>query len=137
MDWTQIITAFLASGALVSVFLIVEKKSGAAIDNALKLCEASMKRTETLTEKYHELANEYQENSRATQERLDAKETELLNQFKINSSLHHKMDDAHTRCAILEVTHCELALSCPNKRPPLKDTAAKYLQETAAHGIDK
>lgn len=138
MDWTAIICAIIGAGGFSAAFLIVEKKSGAAIDNALKICQDAINRAEALTDKYKALADEYQENEAKTQARLEAKEVELMNQIKINSSLHHKMDDAHTRCAVLELTHCELALTCPNKRPPLTDTAKRYLEQTApAHGNDK
>lgn len=138
MDWTQIIVAFIAAGGLTAVCLLVEKKSGASIDNALKLCQDSMSRTELLADKYLQLANEYQEQAEKAQERADAKEAELLNQTKINSSLHHKLDDAHTRCAVLELTHCERALTCSNKLPPITATAKKYLDQTErANGNDK
>lgn len=138
MDWTAIICAFIAAGGLTAICMLVEKKSGASIDNALKLCQESMARTEVLADKYLQLANEYQEQAERANQRADAKEVELMNQIKINSSLHHKMDDAHTRCAVLELTHCELALTCPNKRPPLTNTAKRYLEQTEPkNGNDK
>lgn len=138
MDWTQIIVALIASGGLTTFFLLSEKKSGESIENALKLCREAMARTEVLSDKYLQLANEYQDQAMKANARADAKETELMNQIKINSSLHHKMDDAHTRCAVLELTHCELALTCPNKRPPITTTATKYLEQTERNnGNDK
>lgn len=138
MDWTSIICAIIAAGGFSAAFLIVEKKSAAAIDNALKLCRESMGRTEVLADKYLQLANEYQDQAAKANQRADAKEQELMNQIKINSSLHHKMDDAHTRCAVLELTHCETALTCPNKRPPISTTANRYLEQTdKTNGNDK
>lgn len=130
MDWTQIIVAFIAAGGLSAICLISERKSSASIDNALKLSSESLQRTELLAEKYMALANEYQEQAEKATQRAEQKEMELMNQIKINSSLHHKMDNAHTRCAVLELTHCDLALTCPNKKPPLAATARQYLNET-------
>lgn len=57
MDWTSIVCAFIAAGGLTAICLLVEKKSGASIDNALKLCQESMQRTEVLADKYLQLAN--------------------------------------------------------------------------------
>ena len=138
MDWTAIICAFIAAGGLTAICLLVEKKSGASIDNALKLCQESMARTEVLADKYMQLANEYQEQAERANQRADAKEVELMNQIKINSSLHHKMDDAHTRYPALQLTHGERALTCPKKQPPLTNAAKRYLEQTEPkNGNDK
>ena len=78
MDWTTIVCAFIAAGGLTAICLLVEKKSGASIDNALKLCQESMARTEVLADKYLQLANEYQDQAERASQRADAKEVELI-----------------------------------------------------------
>lgn len=121
MDWTQIITVLIGTGGLVSLLLglvtLVEKKSAAMLENAKALAES-----------YQQLANEYQERESKTQELLREKEAELLNQIKMNSSLRHNLDDAHTECAVAKLMYCKKA-KCIDRDPPFGSDAGKVLAD--------
>lgn len=121
MDWTSIILAFIGTGGLVSLLLglvtLVEKKSAAMLENAKALAES-----------YQQLANEYQEREAKTQEMLREKEQEVLNQIKMNSSLRHNLDDAHTECAVAKLMYCKKA-KCVDRDPPFGSDAGKVVVE--------
>lgn len=121
MDWTSIILALIGTGGLVSLLLglvtLVEKKSAAMLENAKALAES-----------YQQLANEYQERESKTQELLREKEAELLNQIKMNSSLRHNLDDAHTECAVAKLMYCKKA-KCIDRDPPFGSDAGKVLAD--------
>lgn len=121
MDWTSIFLALIGTGGLVSLLLglvtLVEKKSAAMLENAKALAES-----------YQQLANEYQERESKTQELLREKEAELLNQIKMNSSLRHNLDDAHTECAVAKLMYCKKA-KCIERDPPFGSDAGKVLAD--------
>lgn len=121
MDWTSIILALIGTGGLVSLLLglvtLVEKKSAAMLENAKALAES-----------YQQLANEYQERESKTQDLLREKEAELLNQIKMNSSLRHNLDDAHTECAVAKLMYCKKA-KCIERDPPFGSDAGKVVAD--------
>lgn len=122
MDWTQIITVFIGTGGiagvLIAIVTLVERKSALMLENAQKLAES-----------YKHLADEYQERENATQALLREKEMELLNQIKMNSSLRHNLDDAHTECAVARLMYCKKA-KCVDRDPPFGTHAEEVVKET-------
>jgi len=128
MDWTQIIVALISSGALVGVFTLVERKSALMLQNASALAES-----------YKKLADEYEEREARTQELLQKKEEELFNQIKMNSSLRHSLDDAHTEVAVAKLMYCRDS-KCPHRDPPFgthADTIVSKTKECARKVYDK
>lgn len=117
MDWTSVIIAIIGAGGLTSVFLIVEKKSAAVLENAQKLIDM-----------YKQLADEYRSGEERAREQMGAKEEELLNQIKMNSSLRHNLDDAHTECAVAKLMYCKKA-KCVDRDPPFGSDAGSVVEE--------
>lgn len=115
MDWTQIITTLLTllipTGGLVAIFTMAEKKSAMMLDNAKALADS-----------YKALAEEYQEREAKTQQMLEAKEEALMTQIKMNSSLRHSLDDAHTETAVAKLMYCKKA-KCVDRDPPFGSNA--------------
>lgn len=130
IDWGAIIitliTALVPSGGILAIATIAEKKSGMMLDNANKLAEG-----------YKALANEYQERESNTQEMLDKKEEELLSQIKLNSSLRHQLDDAHTESAVAKMVYCRKFATCLEKDPPFAKEAEEILNRMEHPGMIK
>ena len=112
-----LLVALIEGGAFVAIFTLSEKKSAMAIDNAKSLADS-----------YKNLADEYESREAFTQDRCVSLEAKVDEQVRIISSLQHRLDDVHTKNAVLEVTHCECALTCPNKKPPLENAVKKFMQ---------
>jgi hypothetical protein len=106
IDWTQVIVAFIGIGGLTAIVTLVERKSAAMLDNAKKLADS-----------YKELAEEYQKREERTQQLLEDKEASLMSQIKMNSSLRHDLDDAHTETAVAKLMYCKNS-KCVNRDPP-------------------
>jgi len=117
MDWTSIIEAIIAVGGFTGFFLIVEKKSAARLENAQKLIEM-----------YAALAEERRQGEERAREQCMAKEEELMNQIKMNSSLRHNLDDAHTECAVARLMYCKKA-KCVDRDPPFGSDAGNVVTE--------
>lgn len=106
MDWTNIVIAIIGAGGFTTIFLIVEKKSAAVLENAQKLIDM-----------YKSLAEEYQAREAKTQQISEAKEEALMLQVKMNSSLRHALDDSHTETAVAKIMFCKNT-KCINRDPP-------------------
>lgn len=121
MDWTSIILTLIGTGGIVSLLLgivtLVERKSAAMLENA-----------KTLAESYQHLAEEYQAREAATQALLRDKELEIVNQIRMNSSLRHNLDDAHTECAVAKLMYCKKT-KCVDRDPPFGSDAGKVVTE--------
>ena len=110
MDWTTIISALMAAliptGGLLAIVTIKERKTALQIDNQKSIAES-----------YRQLADEYREREAKTQELMASKEAEVLEQVKLNSSLRHKLDDAHTETAVCRIMYCRNS-KCIQRDPP-------------------
>lgn len=122
MDWTQITTTLIETGGLATILIVLvtltEKKGAAMLENAKALAQS-----------YKELADEYQKREAATNSLLADKERELLNQIKMNSSLRHSLDDAHTECAVSRLMYCKKA-KCIDRDPPFGSNADIVVKES-------
>lgn len=132
MDWSSIITALIAAlvptGGLLAIVTMTEKKSALMLQNAKDLADS-----------YKALADEYQEREAKTQELLTAKETELMNQIRMNSSLRHSLDDAHTETAVAKIMYCKNS-KCVDRDPPFgcnADIIVKALKKNNPRGNGK
>lgn len=134
MDWTQIIISFITSGAFLGIFLIAEKKTASILDSVDKRSQSAVESAERLCARYSSLADEYQQQWTLTRQQLSDRETEMMNQIKMNSSLRHELDDAHTLQAVSEMRRCDV-LKCVNREPPFgmnADIITKSLREKKA-----
>jgi hypothetical protein len=121
MDWTNIITTLLTllipTGGLVAIVTMTEKKSAMMLENAKELAAS-----------YKALAEEYQERENKTQQLLVQKEDELMTQIKMNSSLRHALDDAHTETAVARLMYCKKA-KCVDRDPPFGSNADNVVEQ--------
>lgn len=110
MDWTPIITTLIAAlvptGGFLGLFTIREKKTEMMLTNASKLIEGWM-----------QLANERQQTIKEKENKLEDKDEKIDEQYRINSSLRHKLDDANTKAAVAEVMICD-KMACGDRNPP-------------------
>ena len=116
MDWTNIVIAIIGAGGFTTIFLIVEKKSAAVLENAQKLIDM-----------YKSLAEEYKAREAKTQQMSEAKEEALMTQIKMNSSLRHALDDAHTETAVARLMYCKKA-KCVDRDPPFGSNADNVVE---------
>lgn len=116
MDWTNIVIAIIGAGGFTTIFLIVEKKSAAVLENAQKLIDM-----------YKSLAEEYKAREAKTQQTSEAKEEALMLQIKMNSSLRHALDDAHTETAVARLMYCKKA-KCVDRDPPFGSNADNVVE---------
>lgn len=107
MDWTQVVINFITSGAFLALFTIRERKTEMMLNNSAKLNDGWM-----------QLANERQEMLKEKDKKLDEKDEKIDEQYRISSSLRHKLDDANTRAAVAELMMCD-KLGCGDRNPPL------------------
>ena len=112
-----LLIALIGGGTFVTIFTLSEKKSAMVIENARALAKS-----------YQNLADEYETREASTQARCNILESKVDEQVRIISNLQHRLDDVHTKNAVQEVTHCECALTCPNKKPPLENSVKKFMQ---------
>ena len=127
MDWTRIIEALIASGVFTTIFFLVEKKSAMIIQNAKDLADS-----------YKALAEEYQAREAKTQGLLVDKEDALMTQVKMNSSLRHALDDAHTETAVAKIMFCKNT-KCVNRDPPFgcnSDLIVEKLKENTRRSYE-
>ena len=110
MDWTAIITTLIATliptGGFLGLFTIRERKTELMLNNA-----------STLNDGWTMLANERQEMVKERDAKIAEKDIKIDELYRMNSSLRHRLDDAHTRAAVAEVMRCDIS-SCPERRPP-------------------
>lgn len=120
MDWTAIITSTIETGGLAAILIVLvtltEKKGAAMLENAKALANS-----------YKELADEYKQREAQTQAMLRDKEQALLDSNKMNSSLRHSLDDAHTQCAVANLLRCNKT-KCTDREPPLGATADNVVE---------
>lgn len=110
MDFTSIIIAIigaLAGGGLVSLLTIHETRKGLKIDNKGKEQDQFIK-----------LVDELQDQNEKLNDRLEQKDSRILELEDANAFLHTKLDEVSTDRAICKILRCD-TISCPNRVPPL------------------
>lgn len=127
MEWSQIIitliTVLVPAGGITGIFLVKEKKKEAKLDNIGKI----INEYQELIENLKKTIEESREREAKCQEKLDAKEDQLMIQFKLNSAMRRSMDDLHTELAVLDLMKCTKYATCPNKQPPIGSDVNKTL----------
>lgn len=117
IDWTTILIAIVGSisiGELVSLFTAREQKKGMQIDNKQKEDE----RWEHLVDQLQDQVEKLQNQIASLNERVDAKDTRIIELEDNNASLRSKLDEVGTDRAICKILRCD-TISCPNRVPPL------------------
>lgn len=110
MEFTSIIIAIigaLAGGGLVSLLTIHETRKGLKIDNKGKEQDQFIK-----------LVDELQDQNEKLNDRLEQKDSRILELEDANAFLHTKLDEVSTDRAICKILRCD-TISCPNRVPPL------------------
>lgn len=117
MDWTQIITALISSGALVGIFLVTEKKSAAALDNMDKRCSSAIDSAQKLGDGYQEIAKSWEHRTEQLKVELDKKNAKIDELLKSMSEMSRELDRAHTGEARAKMMICD-KIYCNKRRPP-------------------
>ena len=128
MDWgsvAQLITTFLFGGGILTFVTLKDKKTEAILGNMQKVIDEQremMKHKKDmyeaiLTQKDEEIADLRKSIDR-NEEKIEKKDEKIDEQYRINSSLRHKLDDANTAKAVAEVMLCD-KVSCVERNPPL------------------
>lgn len=102
MEWTKIIETLIVSGGFVTLFLITEKKTAAALEN--------------MTVMFTTLQGLYNESLERNKEK-DRKIDDLFSQVSV---LHTEKDAATTRAAKAEMKRCD-RINCGKRLPPMGD----------------
>ena len=127
MDWSsivQLITTFLFGGGILTFVTLKDKKTEAILNNMQKVIDEQremMKHKKDMYEaildqKNEEIADLRKSVERA-EEKTEKKDDKIEEQFRINSSLRHKLDEANTARAVAEVLLCDKAY-CIERNPP-------------------
>ena len=112
---------------LLAIVTMTEKKSALMLQNAKDLADS-----------YKALAEEYQAREAKTQQMLVEKEGALMTQIKMNSSLRHALDDAHTETAVAKIMFCKNT-KCVNRDPPFgcnSDLIVEKLKENTRRSYE-
>lgn len=128
MDWNsivQLITTFLFGGGLITFVTLKDKKTEAILGNMQKVIDEQREMMKHKKEMYEAILAQKDEeikNLRKSidlyEDKLGKKDEKIDEQYRINSSLRHKLDDANTRVAVAELMMCD-KVSCGDRNPPL------------------
>lgn len=102
MDWTSVIIALIGGGGIVSLFLITERKTAAALRNMQSMYD-------TLKRQYDDLLT-----------RSDEKDKKIDSLYDKIGNLHVEKDAATTKAATSEMKRCDY-IFCTKRQPPLAD----------------
>lgn len=102
MDLTQIITDFIVTGGFVSLFLITERKTAAALKNMQMIFDTLKKQHDDLQVRYD-------------------RETDKVGKLYTEiDELHNKLDATNTEAAIGKLKRCD-RINCTHRVPPMTD----------------
>lgn len=128
MDWTgiiQLIITCLFGGGMVTLVTIKDKKTEAILANMQKVIDEQRGMMTHKKDMYESILAQKDEENAELRKRIDSYETKLERkdekideQYRINSSLRHKLDDANTRTAVAELLMCDI-VACGKRNPPL------------------
>lgn len=113
LDWTTIIVTLIGGGGLVSLFLIIEKKTSATIKNLQAQADASLTNMKT---QYEALQSLYDK----LQERFDVETDKVGKLYDEIDALHGKLDAANTEAATAKMKRCDY-IFCKKRQPPIAD----------------
>lgn len=106
MDWTNIIMTFIASGALVTIFMLGDKKTSAVLDNVGKSID-----------QWKLIVEEYKREKEAMQADIDRKDKKIDGLYNQIGILKDDKDKLSSKVAYLTVVKCT-EIGCIKRQPP-------------------
>lgn len=103
----ELVISAIAGGALTGIFTIHETRKSMKIDNKTKE-----------DERWHSFADELQEQITQLNERMDKKDSRIMELEDRNASLRQQLDEKNTSLAKATLLRCT-KLNCERRRPPL------------------
>lgn len=119
------IVTFLFGGGILTFVTLKDKKTEAILSNMQKVIDEQremMKHKKDMYEGIIQQKDDEIQNLRKSIElyesKLEKKDEKIDEQYRINSSLRHKLDDVNTRAAVAELMICD-KVGCGDRNPPL------------------
>lgn len=106
MDWTNIMTALITSGAFTAIYLIGDRKTSSVLDNVAKTIE-----------QWRGLLKEVKEEADALRAQVDAKDRQIDQLYKSIGALRDCGDKLSSRVAYLNAFRCK-KIQCIDREPP-------------------
>lgn len=106
MDWTNIMTALITSGAFTAIYLIGDRKTSSVLDNVAKTIE-----------QWRGLLKEVKEEADALRAQVDAKDRQIDQLYKSIGALRDRGDKLSSRVAYLNALRCK-KIQCIDREPP-------------------
>lgn len=113
MDWTNIMTALITSGAFTAIYLIGDRKTSSVLDNVAKTIE----QWRGLLKEVKEEADALRAQVDALRAQVDAKDRRIDQLYKSIGALRDRGDKLSSRVAYLNAFRCK-KIQCIDREPP-------------------
>lgn len=118
MDWTNIITTLIVSGAFSTIYLLGDKKTAAILDNVSKTIDQWQELVGEMKGEISELREEFRKKTEDYEARLVIKDNKIDSLYKEISILRDRNDKLSSNVARLTVVRC-WKISCGDRQPPM------------------